>query len=211
MAGVDLQYVLLRNRVGWTSVRPIGEFERQCQRCADDLDRRQQLARDRRGLASAGHSNQWLLWAQRLFERQCRCRATLNPILTRTDATLSGNFAGLTSNFAEQLLAIAKVIEARSSRGARRQVFLATLGSFDTHTDEVNRQQSLLASRRDSCRRRHCFGRTASRLSSKIRTGLRLRRPGRQNSHRLDAGLGPASGRSRSGRFCGHRPDSHNP
>jgi hypothetical protein len=81
------------------------------------------LARDRRGLASAAHSNQWLLWAQRLFERQCRCRATLNPILTRTDATLSGNFAGLTSNFAEQLLAIAKVIEARSSRGARRQVF----------------------------------------------------------------------------------------
>src|ERR1035437_157710 len=42
MAGVDLQYVLLRNLVGWTSVRPIGEFERQCQRCADDLDRRQQ-------------------------------------------------------------------------------------------------------------------------------------------------------------------------
>lgn len=71
--------------------------------------------------------------------------ATLNPILTTTDATLTGRFGGLTSNFAKQLLAIAKVIEARGSLGARRQVFLATLGSFDTHTDELNRQQTLLA------------------------------------------------------------------
>ena len=71
--------------------------------------------------------------------------AALNPILTSTDATLSGHFAGLTGSFAKQLLAIAKVIEARSTLGARRQVFLATIGSFDTHTDEVNRQQSLLS------------------------------------------------------------------
>jgi uncharacterized protein (DUF1501 family) len=71
--------------------------------------------------------------------------ATLNPILTTTDAALSARFGGLTSSFAKQLLAIAKVIEARGSLGARRQVFLATLGSFDTHTDEVNRQQTLLA------------------------------------------------------------------
>ena len=71
--------------------------------------------------------------------------AALNPILATTDATLTARFGGLTSNFARQLLAIAKVVEARTSLGARRQVFLATLGSFDTHTDEVNRQQTLLA------------------------------------------------------------------
>jgi uncharacterized protein (DUF1501 family) len=71
--------------------------------------------------------------------------ATLNPILMTTDATLSARFGGLTGDFAKQLLAIAKVIEARGSLGARRQVFLATLGSFDTHTDELNRQQTLLA------------------------------------------------------------------
>jgi uncharacterized protein (DUF1501 family) len=71
--------------------------------------------------------------------------ATLNPILATTDATLTARFGGLTSSFARQLLAIAKVVEARASLGARRQVFLATLGSFDTHTDEVNRQQALLA------------------------------------------------------------------
>ncbi|HEX2790745.1 MAG TPA: DUF1501 domain-containing protein [Steroidobacteraceae bacterium] len=71
--------------------------------------------------------------------------AILNPILSTTDSTLTARFGGLTSNFAKQMLAIAKVIEARGTLGASRQVFLATLGSFDTHTDEVNRQQSLLA------------------------------------------------------------------
>ena len=38
------------------------------------------------------------------------------------------------------MLAIAKVIEARASLGASRQVFLATLGSFDTHTDQLKTQ-----------------------------------------------------------------------
>jgi uncharacterized protein (DUF1501 family) len=83
--------------------------------------------------------------AEQVMTEALASSATLNPILTTTDATLSARFAGLTSNFAKQLLAIGKVIEARGSLGARRQVFLATLGSFDTHTDEVNRQQSLLA------------------------------------------------------------------
>jgi uncharacterized protein (DUF1501 family) len=83
--------------------------------------------------------------AQNVMSGALTSSAMLNPILTTTDATLTGRFGALTSNFAKQMLAIAKVIEARSSLGASRQVFLAALGSFDTHTDEVNRQQSLLA------------------------------------------------------------------
>jgi uncharacterized protein (DUF1501 family) len=71
--------------------------------------------------------------------------AVLNPILTATTSTAAGHFTGLTSNIAEQLLAIAKVIEARATLGAQRQVFLAVLGSFDTHTDQINRQQTLFA------------------------------------------------------------------
>ena len=71
--------------------------------------------------------------------------AILKPILMTTDATLSARFTGLTSNFAQQMLAIAKVIEARSALGASRQVFLATLGSFDTHTDQLNQQQALFS------------------------------------------------------------------
>jgi uncharacterized protein (DUF1501 family) len=69
----------------------------------------------------------------------------LNPILTATNTGVTGRFSTLTSNFSKQLLAIAKVIEARASLGAQRQVFLATLGSFDTHTDQLNQQQTLYA------------------------------------------------------------------
>jgi uncharacterized protein (DUF1501 family) len=71
--------------------------------------------------------------------------AILQPILRTTDATLKARFGGLTGNFAAQLLAIAKVIEARATLGASRQVFLATLGSFDTHTSQLALQQKLFA------------------------------------------------------------------
>jgi uncharacterized protein (DUF1501 family) len=71
--------------------------------------------------------------------------ATLNPILSTTDSTMSARFGSLTTNFSQQMLAIAKVIEARSALGASRQVFLATLGSFDTHSNELNTQQTLYA------------------------------------------------------------------
>jgi uncharacterized protein (DUF1501 family) len=71
--------------------------------------------------------------------------AILNPILTSTDATLKARFGALPGNFAQQMLAIAKVIEARGALGANRQVFLATLGSFDTHTNQLNEQQTLFS------------------------------------------------------------------
>ena len=83
--------------------------------------------------------------AQAVMSGALTSSAILDPILTTTDATLSARFAGLTTNFSQQLLAIAKVIEARSTLGASRQVFLATLGSFDTHTNQLETQQSLLS------------------------------------------------------------------
>jgi uncharacterized protein (DUF1501 family) len=82
--------------------------------------------------------------AQTIMTSALTSSAILNPILKTTDATLAARFTGLTSNFALQLLAIAKVIEVRATLGASRQVFLATLGSFDTHTDQLNTQQTLL-------------------------------------------------------------------
>ncbi|HXQ32214.1 MAG TPA: DUF1501 domain-containing protein [Steroidobacteraceae bacterium] len=69
--------------------------------------------------------------------------AVLNPILTNTTSPVSSYFTGLTSSFAKQMLAVAKVIEARASLGVQRQVFLVSLGSFDTHTDELNTHDTL--------------------------------------------------------------------
>ena len=84
-----------------------------------------------------------VLAAQNLMTGALASSATLNPILSTTDATLTARFGALTSGFSKQLLAIAKVIEARSALGAQRQVFLATLGSFDTHSNQPNTQQTL--------------------------------------------------------------------
>jgi uncharacterized protein (DUF1501 family) len=83
--------------------------------------------------------------AQAVMSGALTSSAILNPILSATDATLAARFAGHMSNFSQQLLAIAKVIEARSTLGASRQVFLATLGSFDTHTDQLSQHQALLS------------------------------------------------------------------
>ncbi len=83
--------------------------------------------------------------AQDVMSGALSSSATLNPILTATTATSVQYFSGLTTSIAAQLLAIAKVIEARSTLGAQRQVFLVSLGSFDTHTNEINTQQTLLS------------------------------------------------------------------
>jgi uncharacterized protein (DUF1501 family) len=68
---------------------------------------------------------------------------TIGPILSATTASVDGAFTGLTGGFAAQLARVARLIEARASLGARRQVFLVSLGSFDTHTDQLNTQQAL--------------------------------------------------------------------
>jgi uncharacterized protein (DUF1501 family) len=83
--------------------------------------------------------------AQDVMSGALSSSAMLNPILTATSATSVQYFSGLTTSIAAQLLAIAKVIEARSTLGAQRQVFLVSLGSFDTHTDELTTQQNLLS------------------------------------------------------------------
>jgi uncharacterized protein (DUF1501 family) len=81
--------------------------------------------------------------AQSVIADSLSSSTRLNPILAATDGTLAARFGSLSGDFANQLLAIAKVIEARSALGARRQVFLVSLGPFDTHSDQLGQQQSL--------------------------------------------------------------------
>jgi uncharacterized protein (DUF1501 family) len=69
--------------------------------------------------------------------------AIVNPILTSASATVDPAFAGLTTSIAAQLHQVAKVIAARGSTGASRQIFFVQLGSFDTHGDQLNRQKAL--------------------------------------------------------------------
>jgi uncharacterized protein (DUF1501 family) len=71
--------------------------------------------------------------------------ATVNPILSTSSPLVDPIFAGLTSEIADQLHQVAKVIAARAATGAARQIFFVQLGSFDTHNDELDRQQALFA------------------------------------------------------------------
>ena len=73
-------------------------------------------------------------------------RSTIvNPILTGTSSTIAPLFANLKTSTAKQLFQVAKMIEARDQTGAGRQIFFVQLGSFDTHGDQLNRQQNLFA------------------------------------------------------------------
>jgi uncharacterized protein (DUF1501 family) len=49
-----------------------------------------------------------------------------------------------TTSLGSQLLKIAQVIASRDALRMSRQIFFASLGGFDTHTDELNTQQNLL-------------------------------------------------------------------
>ena len=68
----------------------------------------------------------------------------VNPILTATNSSVQALFAGQTSAISQQLLQVAKLIEARAQTGARRQVFFVSLGGFDTHANELNTLTNLL-------------------------------------------------------------------
>src|SRR6202050_4415407 len=94
-------------------------------------------------LLNVDQSDNLVQAAQAVMTGALASSAVLNPIVTSTNATLTARFGALTGNFAAQLLAIAKVIQAQGTLGASRQVFLVTLGSFDTHTDQLNTQQTL--------------------------------------------------------------------
>ena len=69
--------------------------------------------------------------------------ATVNPIISNNASSVQALFTGQNSSIAQQLLAVAKLIEARNSIGIKRQIFFVSLGGFDTHTNEVNTQQNL--------------------------------------------------------------------
>ncbi len=80
---------------------------------------------------------------QTIFTSALTTSALLSPVLSNNTTTASLPFANLTTNISQQLHAVAKVIEARSSLGAARQVFMVSLGGFDTHTNQLARQSAL--------------------------------------------------------------------
>ncbi len=120
----------------------------------DRLVRAVRLHRQRRGharlaavqqLLAAGSGNAFVTGANAIGTRRLQLSATVNPILANTNSTVAPLFANLKTSTANQLYQVAKMIEARAATGAKRQIFFVQLGSFDTHGDQINRQQTLFA------------------------------------------------------------------
>jgi len=99
----------------------------------------------RQQLQSLPSANTFVRAASAIGAQALELSATVNPILANTNSAIAPLFSGLTTNTARQLYQVAKMIEARAATGAQRQIFFVQLGSFDTHSEQANRQQALFA------------------------------------------------------------------
>lgn len=67
------------------------------------------------------------------------------PLIASDSSTVTNFFTGQNNGLARQLLLVAKLIEARATLGAKRQIFFVSLDGFDTHDSQLNRQSQLFA------------------------------------------------------------------
>ncbi len=96
-------------------------------------------------LLSEANGNAFVAGANKIGAQALQLSTTVNPILTSTNSTIASLFTNLKTNTANELYQVAKLIEARAATGAKRQIFFVQLGSFDTHGDQINRQQALFS------------------------------------------------------------------
>jgi uncharacterized protein (DUF1501 family) len=95
-------------------------------------------------ILAADRDNTYVKAAGDITAQALSLSAVVNPILTSTSSAIAARFTGQNNSIAQQLLAVAKLIEARAQTGARRQVFFVSLGGFDTHGNELNTLDTLL-------------------------------------------------------------------
>jgi uncharacterized protein (DUF1501 family) len=92
----------------------------------------------------ADRDNSYVAAASDIAAQAVTLSAVVNPVLSSTTSAATPFFNGQTSSIAQQLLQVAKLIEARAQVGARRQLFFVSLGGFDTHSNELNVLTTLL-------------------------------------------------------------------
>jgi len=95
-------------------------------------------------ILAADRGNGYVSAAGDIASQAIALTALVNPIISSTTSTIAPLFANATSSIGQQLLQVAKLIEARAQTGARRQVFFVSLGGFDTHNNELPTLTTLL-------------------------------------------------------------------
>ena len=97
-----------------------------------------------KSLLAVDRENAFVDAASTITEDAIALSATVNPILASTTSSVASLFTGLSSSIAQQLLAVAKMIEGRAATGATRQVFFVSQGGYDTHNNQLATQAALL-------------------------------------------------------------------
>ena len=95
-------------------------------------------------ILAADRENAYVRAAGDVTAQALALSGVVNPIVSSTTSSVIPLFAGQGSSIAQQLLQVAKLIEARGQTGARRQVFFVSLGGFDTHSNELPTLTTLL-------------------------------------------------------------------
>ncbi|CAG0959084.1 hypothetical protein BURK2_00629 [Burkholderiales bacterium] len=84
-------------------------------------------------------SNELVAAAADITKQAIDLSSMVNGIVSNANSSIRDLFTVFPSNnsIAQQLYQIAKLIEARGTTGAKRQVFFASLGGFDTHGNQT--------------------------------------------------------------------------
>lgn len=88
-------------------------------------------------------SNEFVREADDLFAQAIDASNTLNPVLTGSVASLDTAFANARTGIGNQLLQVARIINARATLGLKRQIFFVSLGGFDTHANQIATHDNL--------------------------------------------------------------------
>jgi uncharacterized protein (DUF1501 family) len=97
------------------------------------------------GLLALDRSNGLIDAASSVMQMAISSAAVINPILNGASSAALAGFNGLATSTARQLLAVAKLIEARPAIGGTRQIFFVSQGGYDTHSNQLVVQNRLLA------------------------------------------------------------------
>lgn len=98
-----------------------------------------------RELLLLNSSNEFVREADDIFAQAIDASNVLNPIITGNTASLNSLFPTPATGLSNQLLQVARLINARNTIGLKRQIFFVSLGGFDTHAGQVNTQDGLFA------------------------------------------------------------------
>src|SRR5262249_17490502 len=81
-------------------------------------------------ILGADRDNTYVAKAAEIAAQASSLSTVVNPVLSGTSPTVQPFFAGENSSIAQQLLQVAKLVEARGQLGTHRQLFFVSLGGF---------------------------------------------------------------------------------